>query len=152
MSHKATTQVDLYDADALRAALTEMGVAFVENTQWIGYSTDQNTHVNFLIEKQNPLLDGRYHYAGIGFRECDGKLELVMDSIDAASTTFRDLVTQFKRCYTERAACNLLSKFGYRIVKQPDGTYRATATTKTVSALLRRAEAKNPQTIRVGRY
>jgi len=153
MSHKATMKVDLYDEDALRDTLTELGIQFVEQATWIAYNKRENTPVDFLIEKgSSALYDRQYRYAGIGFRNDGGKLELVMDGLDEGSTCYKNLVKKFKRVYTEKAASNLLSQYGYRVEKQPDGTYRATATARTISALSRQAQTKSKQQVRIGRY
>lgn len=153
MSHKSTTSLELFDKDALRDALTELGVVFQEDATWVAYDRAQSTPCDLMVpHKGNERMMGQHMWSGgVGFSNEAGHLVLVMDDLDKTRPQVAEFLTRFKRAYTEKAAANLLASYGYRITKQADGTYRASATTKTV-AMLSKQQAGAKQVQQVGRY
>jgi len=150
MSHKAEITFNAWDEDAAERALEELGVEFEADSVWNAYLEDQSTQCDFVVGKQNYEGSRLARFAGgIGIKNVDGEMVILYDNLDASYPGHQAFVQKFKRCYTEKAAENLLRSFGYRVTKQADGTYRATATMKTASALSKRQTKSVPRVQKV---
>ncbi len=139
MSHKAITTVERFDADALRETFLELNAKVEANGTWVAFDRAQSTPCDFVVPHlgNEHLMGNRMWSGGVGFSREGDKLVLVMDDLDKQRPQVAAFLKEFKRCYTEKAAANLLAAYGYRVTKLDDGTYRATATAKTVAALSR---------------
>jgi hypothetical protein len=151
MSHKSTTKIDLFDEDALLGALDEVGVRYNRNATWHGYRSQQVTECSAVIPKYES--NSLWGYGDIGFKVEGGKLTIIADGMDLNTPPYKSLLARFRKAYTERAAANLLAKeYGYRVERQADGTYRATATMKTAQVLMTsRGSTRTSRTATVGR-
>ena len=133
MSKTMKAQINIFDLDAVKEALRELGFAFVENAQWTGWYSNQREQVDVLVEADNSA-ELRF---GVGFRQnSDGGLEIVHEDLGGSGS--RELIEQFRRIYGMKAAINQLKKYGYQLTKLADGSYRARSTLATTGMLARR--------------
>jgi hypothetical protein len=140
MSHKAVTQVEIFDMEALKETLAEMGTIFQDSAIWVAYDRKQSTLVDLLVPYQGneSHLGGRMWSGGVGFSRDGNNLTLVMDDLDKARPAVAEFLRGFKQVYALKAAANLLKSLGYSVTKQADGTYKAHSTITSAAKLLQR--------------
>jgi len=149
MSHRITATIKVWDEDAVRATLEEMGLAVEENAVWHGFYQHQRDDVRFLVPPYT-LQDQRY---GVGFKQDPITHELVIIQESMGGPGSERIVKEFRTKYQINMAIRKLRAFGYDVKRLPDGTYRARATARTAKALnSRNRKATTGQTIQVGRY
>lgn len=154
MSHKTTVNLSAWDEQALRDTLAELGREVMDTPYYRAYESRESQPVDVSIQPLAHPEYGPLGFANVGFRNQDGKLVIVVDNLDMGRPHYQEFLQQFKRVYTEKAAANLLTRYGYRVIKQSDGTFRATATTKTAGILARQKQGGKQahQQQRVGRF
>jgi hypothetical protein len=146
MSEKAKAQIEVWDPEAVREVLEEMGVVFTEDTTWTGYRSHQNQPADFVVSKAQ--VGG--HYGDVGFEQRDGKLNMIYDDLDAGAGRTSKFLSEFKKRYSLTATRRLLERYGYRIEEHEDGTFSAHSTMKSAQRMSQHGHGRSAgrQTLR----
>ena len=144
MSKTLTSQINIWDLDAVKETLTELGIAFQENQTWSGWYSNQREQVDILVPADRSVNRA----FGVGFRQnSEGGLEIVREDLGGQGS--QNVVEKFTSIYGMKAAIRQLQKYGYAVTRLDDGTYRARATLKTAGKLARRQAAQPKKAVAV---